>query len=74
MPYSHPVQSIFLAQPSEGRGDSEKQPKVTKGDSSETMGNGTGRNPLGQMLKCESKIGKAQKSQRSLKASYVEAE
>lgn len=38
MPSSRPVQSIYLAQPSEGREDSEKQPNLTKGDNSETLG------------------------------------
>lgn len=32
------VQSIYLAQSSEGREDSEKQPNLTKGNNSETLG------------------------------------
>lgn len=39
MPSSRPVQSIYLAQPSEGREDADMQPNLTKGDNSEeTLG------------------------------------
>lgn len=39
MPSSRPVQSIYPAQPSEGREDAGKQPNLTKGDNSEeTLG------------------------------------